>query len=478
LSIKIITRGAGKSAVAAAAYRAGETIKNEYDGIVHDYSRKKGIAHTEIMLPEHAPAEYSNRAALWNAVEKSERFCNAQLAREIEIALPVELDREQNISLVRRFVNEQFVAAGMCADICVHDTDGKNPHAHVMLTMRPIEKDGRWGQKSHTVNGRKINTVDWNDRNKAEDWRRAWAAYCNTALRIHGSDSVVDHRSYKRQGVEQVPTVHMGVAATRMERRGIRTERGDQNRQIEITNREIRQLRARINKLSDWLKNEEANTAPPTLADVLNEILTRQGQSALSRVKSGAEILYFLHSNKIYSMEDLENKVNAMHGKLNSTSAELKKGERRIDTLHEHLRHSGNFKSYRKTKRRYEELYSVFTAARKGKGFLAERKAQKALSAANEYHEARRSELAMFDSAEQYLRDILQERFDPKKLPPITVWEKELAEKLATKDALYRDYYALKDEIYKVEKIRAGVKAILHNETPERTVQKSQGVEL
>ena len=100
LSIKIITRGAGKSAVAAAAYRAGETIKNEYDGFIHDYTRKGGIVHTEILLPENAPVEYSDRAVLWNAVEKSERYCNAQLSREIEIALPIELDKEQNISLV------------------------------------------------------------------------------------------------------------------------------------------------------------------------------------------------------------------------------------------------------------------------------------------------------------------------------------------------------------------------------------------
>ena len=203
-----ITRGAGKSAVAAAAYRAGETIKNEYDGIVHDYTRKGGIVHTEILLPENAPAKYSDRAVLWNALEKSERYCNAQLSREIEIALPVELSREQNISLARRFIKEQFVAAGMCADVCVHDVGEGNPHAHIMLTMRPIEKSGAWGAKSKTVNGRKINTVNWNDHDRAEDWRKAWAAYCNTALRINEHDTVLDHRSYERQGVEQVPPVN------------------------------------------------------------------------------------------------------------------------------------------------------------------------------------------------------------------------------------------------------------------------------
>jgi ATP-dependent exoDNAse (exonuclease V) alpha subunit len=132
LSIKIITRGEGKSAVAAAAYRAAAQITNEYDGLIHDYTKKSGVVHTEILLPDHAPAEYADRAVLWNAVEKIEKQCNSQLAREIEIALPVELTAEQNISLVRRFVNEQFVTAGMCADICVHDKNEGNPHAHIM----------------------------------------------------------------------------------------------------------------------------------------------------------------------------------------------------------------------------------------------------------------------------------------------------------------------------------------------------------
>ena len=146
-SIKIISRGKGKSAVAAAAYRSGENLTNKYDGITHDYTRKGGIVHTEILLPDHAPAAYADRAVLWNAVEKIEKAKNAQLAREIEIALPKELTREQGISLVREYVKEQFVNAGMCADIAIHDKQDGNPHAHVMLTIRPIEQDGTWGAK-------------------------------------------------------------------------------------------------------------------------------------------------------------------------------------------------------------------------------------------------------------------------------------------------------------------------------------------
>lgn len=141
-SIKVISRGKGKSAVAAAAYRAGEKITNEFDGMTHDYTHKGGVVHTEILLPDHAPAEYTDRAVLWNEVEKIEKAKNAQLAREIEIALPRELTREQGISLVREYVERHFVAAGMCADVCLHDTGGGNPHAHIMLTMRPFDEGG------------------------------------------------------------------------------------------------------------------------------------------------------------------------------------------------------------------------------------------------------------------------------------------------------------------------------------------------
>lgn len=146
-SIKIISRGRGKSAVAAAAYRAGVVIKNQYDGLTHDYSRKRGVVHTEILLPDNAPAEYADRATLWNAVEKIEKAKNAQLAREIELALPVELTREQHVSLVREYVKRNFVVAGMCADVCLHDTGSGNPHAHILLTMRPFQPNGEWGSK-------------------------------------------------------------------------------------------------------------------------------------------------------------------------------------------------------------------------------------------------------------------------------------------------------------------------------------------
>ena len=478
LSIKIITRGAGKSAVAAAAYRAGETIKNEYDGIIHDYTSKKGIVHTEILLPEHAPAEYQDRAILWNAVEKIEKQCNSQLAREIEISLPVELTEEQNISLARRYIQEQFVNAGMCADLCVHDKNDGNPHMHIMLTMRPFNDDKTWGAKIKKVNKKPVYTTDWNDRERVEEWRKAWAEYCNAELRANGFVVTIDHRSYERQGVEQIPTVHMGPAASHMEKRGIRTERGDINRSIEITNKEIRQLRARINHLVKWIADESANPTSPTLYDVITEILKRPGSSKLTNLRNASEILVSLQHNDVGDYADLEKKVNAMQGKYYSVGEDLKKVNRRMGTLKLHLEHSENFKENRKYKRIYDKLYSEYDAAKKEKGFFAERKAQKALDAVNEYREDYRPQLAMFDNAEKYLRDVLQERFDPKKLPQITMWREELTTKNAEVNALYREYVKLKDETTKIEKIKRGVADILHSDEPKQTPQKSRGMEL
>ena len=278
LSIKTISRGKSQSAVAASAYRAGEKINNEYDGRTSDYSRKKGVDHTAILLPDNAPAEFSDRAVLWNAVEKVEKAKNSQLAREIEIALPVELSYFQNKALVMEFVKNTFVAQGMCADIALHKMDSHNPHAHIMLTMRPINEDGTWGDKQRKVyhfdeNGNKIydpkkrqykcgkeQTTDWNEQHKADEWRIAWEDYANAHLEKHGitepdgTPTRIDHRSFEKQGKEEIPTIHLGVAAHQMELKGIRTERGDINRDIQKGNEEIKNINAAILKLENELQ--------------------------------------------------------------------------------------------------------------------------------------------------------------------------------------------------------------------------------
>ena len=212
-------------------------------------------------------------------MEQIEKSSDAQLAREIEVALPVELSRAEQLALVRAFVKDNFVAEGMCADFALHDKGDGNPHAHIMLTIRPLKPDGRWGPKCRKVydldsQGNRIpdgkggwknhreDTTDWNNRENAEKWRAAWAAYANRVLEAAGRPERIDHRSYKRQGIEKIPSIHMGVAASQMERRGIQTEKGDINRQIAADNKLLKEIKARITRIYNWTK-EQAGTEQP-----------------------------------------------------------------------------------------------------------------------------------------------------------------------------------------------------------------------
>lgn len=263
-SIKIISRGKGRSAVACAAYRSGTKLTDLATGKLFDYSNKPGVVFSEVLLPENAPAIFAvDRNILWDAVERKETHSAAQLAREVEVALPCEFTRQEQIDTVREYIMKNFVREGMCADWALHDKGDGNPHAHIMLTMRAIKTNGRWAEKSRTIykldpNGQKIPVIDpttgqqkigargrkmwqretvpandWNDRSKAEEWRAAWAAECNRRLdRQHQ----IDHRSYARQAVEQEPTIHEGYAARKMEREGRVSNRCEINRETKLLN--------------------------------------------------------------------------------------------------------------------------------------------------------------------------------------------------------------------------------------------------
>lgn len=218
------------------------------------------MVHSEVMLCENAPQEYQNRAVLWNEVERIEKGANARLAREYEVALPVELNREEQIQLVRDFVRENFVKSGMCADISIHDKEDGNPHAHIMLTTRPIEPDGEWGTKQRkeyilgrdgkkqydpkkkTYKCRTVKTTDWDSKDFLERSRADWAAHINRELEKKNLPQRVDHRSLEAQGKEQIPTEHLGVAAKNMERRGRKSERGERNKEIGRKNEQIRAI--------------------------------------------------------------------------------------------------------------------------------------------------------------------------------------------------------------------------------------------
>ena len=469
-TIKIIKRSEGRSAVAAAAYRSGQKLTNEWDGQTHDYTHKGGVIHSEILLPAHAPPAFQGRSTLWNSVEEIEKSGKAQLAREIEIALPVELDRAAQLALVRAYVQDNFVSAGMCADFALHDKGDGNPHAHIMLTMRPLEQSGEWGAKCRKEydldpRGQRISdgkggwknhradTTDWNDKDKAEQWRAAWAEYANRALEQTGRPERIDYRSYKRQGVEQLPTVHMGVAATRMERRGISTDKGNVNRQIAADNKLLKEIKARMTRLYNWSKEQAAKPSQGKQSVMtqlwqarqeMSQAATRYGK--VKALKESAALFNFLQANGITSMRELHEKVSAMNGAYYDLRGEITSTERRLATLTERLEMWAQYKQCKGTRRQLDGL-------KPGKR--------------EKFAERHGAELALFDTAARFLGGLKAtgEAVTPKQ------WRAEADTLTTKKDVLYSQMRAMREEVKAVEQLRKAAEQLSKTEQSRRKEQ-------
>ena len=315
----MVSRGAGRSAVAAAAYLSCSRLLNEYDGVQHDYTRKQGLGWRQVFLPATAPAEWQDREILWNAVEETETAKDSRLAREFVAALPIELSREEQIQLLQDFIKEQFVADGMCADAAIHDPypPGHNPHAHILLTVRPLDEKGKWQYKTekeylcvkdseergftaaefkqaqgdgwekqyqYKVGKKKVymtpsaaqaqgyervskypkstkygrqNPISerWNSEEQLVFWRKAWADVTNLHLERAGQEERIDHRSHAERGLEEQPTIHEGVIARALEKKGIVSDRCELNRQIKADNALLRELKAQMKKMAQAVKN-------------------------------------------------------------------------------------------------------------------------------------------------------------------------------------------------------------------------------
>ncbi|MCX0367349.1 MULTISPECIES: MobQ family relaxase [Eubacteriales] len=331
LEAKIVSRGNGRSAVAASAYLSCTNILNDYDGVRHDYTRKKGLVWREVFLPEYAPQEWQDRAVLWNAVEENEKTKDSRLAREFVPALPVELTKTQWQELLSDFIQESFVADGMCADVAIHDPypPGHNPHAHIMLTVRPLDENGKWQYKTekeylcikdgeergftaaefkaaqtngwekqyqYKVGRKKVymtpseaekhgyeraskypqstkfgrqNPISerWNSEEQLVEWRKAWADVTNRYLEQYVHDARIDHRSHAERGLDEQPTIHEGVVARALEKKGIISDRCEINRQIKADNALLRELKAAVKKLM-----LAAKSTVPAIAEAMEKL--------------------------------------------------------------------------------------------------------------------------------------------------------------------------------------------------------------
>ena len=421
-----------------AAYRAGEKLCSEYYGQVSDYTRKGGVIHTEILLPPHAPREYADRQTLWNEVEEAERNKNAQLAYSFDIALQNEFTMEENIQLVRKFLQDNFISRGMIADFAVHQPDKKdgipNPHFHVLCPIRPLNPDGTWGAKQRRVyreDGKfdAVPTTDWGRHETLEEWREAWAALCNAKFEEKGLPDRIDHRSYERQGVKQLPTVHEGVAVRQMEARGIVTDKGEHNRWIRSATAMLRTLGERIKALVDWVSDARVKLdkpQSPSLAKLLAGYFDERNAGAWSskakvgNLKRLTSAVAYLEENGLHTLDDLEARLDSLHSSLDETKTTLDANKKRTKELHELLR-------YAETCKRFKPLHDQLSAIKwksKREQFKAE-------------HE---SELRQFYLARRKLSDGIH----------TDEWQHELATLERENDAADAEYKALHSELTKL----------------------------
>ena len=407
--IGIITRGKGKSVVAKSAYISAEKIKNEWDGESHDYQKKKGVLDKGIILPTNAPREYSDRKILWNSIELFEKQKNSQLAREFEIQLPKELSADKRKELLLEFINESLVSRGMVVDYALHDENKGNGnfHAHILASLRPLNKDGTWGAKCkkeyiydergehlYTKSGKKksrrVDTTDWNKKENAEKWRESYADLVNKYLERAGEQKRVDHRSYKRQGINKKPQIHMGVGAIALEKKGIRTVKGDINREIARENIILKSIQRELRVIGEFLVsfkdnlqkiyNKHKENAREELK-IFEEVKKNESslfslteylciysdiQNALARelphwnkerknqfdFKKFANGISYLQKNNLKTLEDLQTHLEEFNKESKSLDGEIKVNKDKIKDFKSCLSHADRIE---KNKKVYQE---------------------------------------------------------------------------------------------------------------------------
>jgi len=462
LSVTQVKRSAGQSAIASAAYRAWGRLYSEGNGEEKRHHHKGGVICSDILLPPQAPPEYQDRQTLWNAVEEVERHKDAQLAYSFDIALQNEFSLEENIALARQFLLEQFVSRGMVADFAVHQPDKEdggipNPHFHVLCPIRPILESGRWGSKQRRVyrldeDGNRIldskgkplfdavPTTDWGSPETLEHWREAWAEMCNAKFAEKGLPCRIDHRSYLRQGLDLLPTVHEGPAVRQMEARGIATDKGSLNRWIRATNALLKDLRRKVKTLMGWIgevREEMSKPQAPALADLLGAYYGARNAGAWSNkgkvgnLQKFADTVSYLTEQKLFTVDDLEARVTSHNERMTALKEDMDSKQARMKELQDLLEQAGR---YRELKPIHDQMNAIHRQGQREK-----------------FKAAHEGELRQFYMARRKLKD----HFTSEGRLPLTKWRKERDELQQAYQQDYAKYKPIREDLMKLYQVKS-----------------------
>ena len=420
-SLNHVKRSEGHTAIAAAAYRSGEKLYDRYYGEVQDYTKKGGVIMSEILLPDYVPERLSDRETLWYEVENQERRSDAQLAYSFDFALQNELTMEENIEIARSFVRENFVAKGMICDMAIHDPDKgeggiPNPHVHVLCPIRPVNKDGEWGEKrlhipildedGNPVLNKKGKqkyddpfTTDWGKPETLEEWRTTWEKIINEKFAEKGLTCRIDHRSNEKRGLDEIPQVHEGSAVRRMEQRGIVTYKGAWNRWVKRTNNNIRRLLNALRDLAEWMKDARERVhriENPTISNMVMTYYEHRDEVAKgyehgtqkakrANLQYVSKVQVYIEQNNLTTIDDVERVITeknellkqAKDG-LDNKKADLKRIKKNLSLIDD----------YYENKPVYEESRKIFFKAKQ-----------------NEYREKHHAELSRFQKAKRILSE-------------------------------------------------------------------------
>lgn len=482
MSCKIISRGTGGSAVAGAAYQSGEKLYDEYYGEQQDYTRKKGVVESFIMLPDFAPRRLLDRQTLWNEVEAQEKRKDAQIAYSYDYAFQNELTLEENIRIFREYLFKNFISRGMICDVSIHFPDPEeggdpNPHAHVKCPIRPLNKDGTWGLKQHKEevldeNGklklnakgkpmvRWVSNTDWGRKETLNLFRAEWARIVNEAFEEKGLDCRIDHRSYKEQGIDKVPQVHEGAKVRKMEKRGIRTQKGDWNRWVKETSNAIRKILEQLRELTIWIteiKAELRKPQTPTIETMLvryydhrDEVARSYGRGTrkaqLGNLKRLSELVTYIEQKGIRTGDDLEGLIRKKEAEVKLLTEGDPVKSRRLKSLQEKLNAIADYEQYQSVYQKYTKTY--FKGAKE------------------KYKAEHKSEINRFQRAKRILGDeIKPEDFKAKRME--LALEIDSLKEECSVSADPKEVEALQAEIKALKDIQAAITFCIGKQAPE-----------